>query len=230
MAICILRPDCTRRLRQGNWHGATPSAVPTKSGCLLTPDPPQLQRDENHARVAASQTLPKRLHRLCRHQSRLVPRYLRAKAGPSPRDLEGGSGSATLACRFWRAEPLCRLHKAKRCASSITSAAQQRRAGSLQPCDRRIAAMGFMKARAERQMMDQVFNLKFTSKQLNKASKKAEKDEKVMLHVSARSSMMPPSTMFTPGCSRVVPVPTEAVLHAAGREAAGEGGHREGQH
>jgi charged multivesicular body protein 1 len=38
--------------------------------------------------------------------------------------------------------------------------------------------MGFMKARAERQMMDQVFNLKFTSKQLNKASKKAEKDEK----------------------------------------------------
>ena len=41
--------------------------------------------------------------------------------------------------------------------------------------------MGFMKARAERQMMDQVFNLKFTSKQLNKASKKAEKDEKVAL-------------------------------------------------
>ena len=45
--------------------------------------------------------------------------------------------------------------------------------------------MGFMKARAERQMMDQVFNLKFTSKQLNKASKKAEKDEKVALRLSA---------------------------------------------
>ena len=39
--------------------------------------------------------------------------------------------------------------------------------------------MGFLKARAERQMADQVFNLKFTSKQLNKASKKAEKDERV---------------------------------------------------
>jgi hypothetical protein len=52
--------------------------------------------------------------------------------------------------------------------------------------------MGFMKARAERQMMDQVFNLKFTSKQLNKASKKAEKDEKVKLHFSARRSMVLP--------------------------------------
>lgn len=39
-------------------------------------------------------------------------------------------------------------------------------------------AMGFLKARAERQMADQVFNLKFTSKQLSKASKKSEKEEK----------------------------------------------------
>jgi charged multivesicular body protein 1 len=38
--------------------------------------------------------------------------------------------------------------------------------------------MGFLKARAERQMADQVFNLKFTSKQLSKASKKSEKEEK----------------------------------------------------
>lgn len=52
--------------------------------------------------------------------------------------------------------------------------------------------MGFMKARAERQMADQVFNLKFTSKQLNKASKKSEKEERVR---ASRSVSRSPSLL-----------------------------------